>query len=213
MRNIVIYGDSNTWGFEPAVGRRYPHDQRWGGVLRHALGSAYWVNEEGLNGRTTVHPDPVDGEYKNGYATLEAILHTHKPIDLLVFLLGTNDLKARFTVSPQEIAMSMGRLVKLAKRTETGLDGQSPRILLMAPAKLAPLEGTIYETIFGSQAQAKSYELGKYYREQAQLLDVDFIDVSEHVVSSTVDGIHWELSEHSKLGFVVAKSIQTIFGG
>ena len=50
------------------------------------------VIEEGLNGRTTVWDDPIEG-YKSGKEYLIPCIETHKPIDIVVLWLGTNDLK------------------------------------------------------------------------------------------------------------------------
>ena len=106
-KTVLCYGDSNTWGYDPATQKRYPRNVRWAGVLRRALGNGYLVIEEGLNGRTTVWDDPIEG-YKNGKEYLVPCLETHKPIDLVIIMLGTNDLKARFHVPACDIAAGAG---------------------------------------------------------------------------------------------------------
>ena len=72
MKTVLCYGDSNTWGYSPIDGTRYARDVRWPGVLRNELGEGYLVIEEGLNGRTTVWDDPIEG-YKNGNQYLTQI--------------------------------------------------------------------------------------------------------------------------------------------
>jgi hypothetical protein len=57
MPVIVAFGDSNTWGYDPATGGRFPRAQRWTNVLQRELGADFEVIAEGLNGRTTVHDD------------------------------------------------------------------------------------------------------------------------------------------------------------
>ena len=104
MKTVLCYGDSNTWGYDAATEGRYPYDKRWTTVLARELGSEYLVIPEGLNGRTTVWPDPIEGEYKSGKSTLLAILESHYPIDLVVLMLGTNDLKHRWGLSAWDIA-------------------------------------------------------------------------------------------------------------
>src|SRR5215212_776966 len=106
-RVLVCFGDSNTHGSPPWTGEpepRYGPEVRWPGVLAAALGPSWRVHEEGLPGRTTVHPDPVEGGHLSGLAALPMVLGTHSPIDVLVIILGTNDLKARFAVGPADIA-------------------------------------------------------------------------------------------------------------
>ena len=111
MKTILCFGDSNTWGFIPEsitapFPARHPHDVRWTGILARELGPNLRVIEEGQNGRTTVHDDPFAAA-RNGKLVLPAILESHKPLDLVVLMLGTNDLKNVFGVSPGEIAMGV----------------------------------------------------------------------------------------------------------
>src|SRR6185436_143967 len=98
MKTILCFGDSNTWGFIPEsitepFWRRHAPDVRWPGVLARELGSGYSVIEEGLGGRTTVHDDPVMGN-RNGSLHLPPCLESHKPLDLVVLMMGTNYLKS-----------------------------------------------------------------------------------------------------------------------
>ena len=92
MKNILCYGDSNTWGFIPGSGKRYTEDIRWTGLLQRGLGHGYQVIEAGVNGRTTSFDDPFCN-YLNGWKSLPYSLLSAKPVDLLIISLGTNDLK------------------------------------------------------------------------------------------------------------------------
>ncbi len=102
MKTILCFGDSNTHGTRalqyPGDARRHPRDARWPNVLASQLGAGYEVIAEGHPGRTTVWADPIEGEHKSGVAMLPALLETHRPIDLVIIMLGTNDLKVRFSV-------------------------------------------------------------------------------------------------------------------
>ena len=115
MKTVLCFGDSNTWGYDPATKNRFPRDVRWAGILAGLLSPDYQVIEEGLNGRTTVWNDPIEG-YKNGRDYLIPCLETHRPIDLVILMLGTNDLKMRFSVSAFDIANSAGVLVDIIQR-------------------------------------------------------------------------------------------------
>ena len=108
MKTILCYGDSNTWGYNPATTERSSRDERWTGILRRELDDGYLVIEEGLNGRTTVWDDPIEG-YKNGKEYLIPCLETHKPLDLVIIMLGTNDLKVRFSVRHCQRRRGFGR--------------------------------------------------------------------------------------------------------
>src|SRR6187401_3541591 len=100
MKTVLCFGDSNTWGFVPESitaphAMRHAPDLRWTGVLARELGAGYRVIEEGLSGRTTVHEDPIMGN-RNGSLHLPSCLESHSPIDVVMLMLGTNDLKCMF---------------------------------------------------------------------------------------------------------------------
>jgi lysophospholipase L1-like esterase len=202
----MCYGDSNTWGYNPDTGLRFPRDARWTGVLRRELGDGYEIIEEGLNGRTTVWDDPVEG-YKNGKEQLIPCLETNKPLDMVIIMLGTNDLKMRFSVPACDIAASAGVLVGITQRSETGVNG-SPKVLLMAPPPVSKL--TDFAEMFES-AEAKSRKFSQHYRHVAEEYGCDFLDTAEVIVSSKLDGIHFEKDEHQKLGKAVADAVRGIF--
>ena len=140
MKTIICFGDSNTYGRDPVNKGRLDKKTRWPGVLQDTLGAEYDVIEEGLNGRTTVWDDPVRGGPKrNGSLYLLPCLESHAPINLLVMMLGTNDLKARFAVTPYDIGESMGALIEIAQNSQCGWNGNRPDILIMAPPPLGEL--------------------------------------------------------------------------
>jgi lysophospholipase L1-like esterase len=107
VKTVLCFGDSNTWGCMPLTGpeppRRYGPSRRWPGVLRRELGDGHWVVEEGLNGRTTVWDDALE-PHRNGRDLLLPSLLTHQPVDLVIVMLGTNDLKRRFGLGARDIA-------------------------------------------------------------------------------------------------------------
>ena len=200
MKTVLCYGDSNTWGYSPIDGTRYARDVRWPGVLRNELGEGYLVIEEGLNGRTTVWDDPIEG-YKNGKEYLIPCLETHKPIDLVVIMLGTNDLKMRFSVSAFDIANGAGVLVDVVQKSATGPGDNAPQVLLLAPPPVARL--TDFAEMF-SGAEEKAERFAAHYRRVAQEKGCAFLDTGKVIVSSNLDGIHFEPGEHQKLGVAVA---------
>ncbi|GAB4538959.1 MAG: SGNH/GDSL hydrolase family protein [Anaerolineae bacterium] len=208
MKTIVCYGDSNTWGYIPGSGERFPPDVRWTGVLRKELGEGYQIIEEGLNGRTTVWDDPIEG-YKNGKEYLIPCLESHKPLDLLIIMLGTNDLKMRFSVPACDIANAAGVLVDMAHKSDTGPNDGPPKVLLMAPPPVAKL--TEFADMFEGAA-AKSKKFAEHYRRVAEEQGCEFFDTSEVIASSDIDGIHFEASEHQKLGKAVATLVRNILG-
>jgi len=208
MKRILCYGDSNTWGYNPATQERFDKNERWAGQLGRMLGSHYDVIEEGLNGRTTVWDDPIEG-YKNGRDYLIPCLESHKPVDLVVILLGTNDLKKRFSLSAYDVAEGAGVLVQIVQKSNAGIMGGAPQVLLMAPPPVGKL--TAFVEMFEG-AEAKSQKFAEQYRRVADELECAFFDTSTVIVSSDLDGIHFEQSEHTQLGQVVAVKVREIIG-
>lgn len=209
MKTVLCFGDSNTYGSNPVDGSRFDPQTRWPCILRKELGTEWWVIEEGCGGRTTVHDDHVEGN-KNGSSYLPDCLNSHKPIDLVILLLGTNDLKERFGVSAVEIAAGVGTLVDLCLNSQAGPCGESPQVLLLAPPPLADMGGTKYELMFKG-AEEKAKQLGSEYKKIARLKGCHFLDLDGVVASSPIDGIHWEATEHRRLGRVVADELGKLF--
>jgi lysophospholipase L1-like esterase len=208
MKIILCFGDSNTWGYDPATKNRYPRDIRWPGVLRTELGAGYEIIEEGLNGRTTVLDDPIE-PYRNGKDYLIPCLLTHQPIHMVTIMLGTNDLKQRFSLSAYDIAQGAGQLVRLVQNSECGVDGNRPQLLLIAPPPVSTL--TEFADMFAG-AREKSLQLADHYRNVAQEYSCEFLDAAKVIKSSVVDGIHFDMAEHIKLGHAVAEQIKDYFG-
>jgi len=207
VKTILCFGDSNTWGYDPATQSRLSINERWAGVLRNELGSEYWVIEEGLNGRTTVFDDPL-GDYKNGKEYIIPCIQTHAPIDLVVIMLGTNDLKKRFSLPAIDIARGAEVLVNLVKNSQAGPDGQTPQILLLAPP---PVHEVASNAEGFEGAAEKSKKFGDYYGNVAKQTECHFLNTADVIQSSKIDGIHFEVQEHEKLGKKVAEFVRGIF--
>lgn len=191
---ILCYGDSNTYGYIPGTGERYADDVRWPGVLKSLLGSGHVVIEEGLNSRTTVWEDPIDGPGKNGRTYLTPCLQSHAPLDVVILMLGTNDLKMRFSVTPYDIATGVETLIEDIKRAGCGKNGATPRILVVCPTKVYNI-GMAREIIC-QEGAAKSEQLPEYYRLIAERNGVDFMLAGDFAEPSAEDGMHWTPEGH-----------------
>jgi lysophospholipase L1-like esterase len=206
MFEVLCFGDSNTWGADPATGKRFNKDDRWTGVLQKSLGDEYHIIEEGLGGRTTVFEDTIQ-EYRNGKEYLIPCLASHTPLDLVIILLGTNDLKKRFSVSATDIAMGAGALVNIVKKSESGRNLKAPQVLLLIPP---PLEkaADANETLEGGRE--KSLKFPEAYKNIAKLVGCEIFDTATVIKSSDIDGVHFEKETHKKLGEAVAKTVKRI---
>ena len=206
MKTILCYGDSNTWGYDPATQTRFPRDVRWPGVLRSELGEGYLVIEEGLNGRTTVWDDPIEMD-KNGATYLRPCIQTHKPMDLVIIMLGTNDLKTRFSLPAYDIASGAGVLVDIVKKSDTGIGGEAPEVLLIAPPPAVELTG--FAEMF-EDAVEKSGGFARHYRRVSNEKGCHYLNAGDHVESSPLDGIHLEVDMHTRLGKAMAAKVREI---
>jgi len=206
MKRILCYGDSNTWGYDPVSQGRFDRDTRWPGALRSALGEGYEIIEEGLGGLTTVWDDPIEG-YKNGQTYLIPCLASHAPLDLVIILLGTNDLKRRFNLSAFDVAEGARVLVGVVQRSGAGSNGQSPQVLLLAPPPTTTL--TFFAEMFEGAAD-KSARFAGHYQRVATEMGCEFLDTGALIVSSPLDGIHLEAAEQVKLGNAVAEKVRKV---
>ena len=208
IRTVMCYGDSNTHGTMPmgALGEmgRFGPETRWPGVLAKALGAGWRVVEEGLPGRTTVLPDPIGGAHRNGLMVLPAALESHRPLDLVALMLGTNDMKARFQVPVVEMADAAGALIRAARTSTAGPGGAAPAVLLIAPPPVR--EAGCLGEIFAGGAE-KSKRLGAVYGALAAREGVAFLDAGAVIASSPVDGVHFEAEAHGRLGRAVAEAV------
>jgi len=207
MITILCYGDSNTNGCNPSTQTRLKRDERWTGILQKILGDDYYVIEEGLGGRTTVWDDPIE-EDKNGGKYLLPCLESHKPIDLVIIMLGTNDTKYRFSLTEFDISWGMENLIRKIKKSEAGRDEAEPKILLMAPAPIEPVGD--FAMMFKNAAE-KSVGLSECYRILANKYEIEFLDLASIVSVSKDDGVHLDGMSHKILAKEVSEIVEKIW--
>lgn len=210
MKTILFYGDSNTWGFDPAIRDRYPYQMRWTTVCAKKLGAKYCCLPSGMNGRTTVFDDPLKG-CRNGTEGIDYALQSHKPLDLLVLMLGTNDLK--FT-NAEGSAAGMDLLVSKIVTANERYNLSSPvfpngaKLLLISPV-------LCFENIDETgryDAREESEKMSGLYKTIADKYGLYFLDAAEITPPSDVDGVHLSPEGHKKLGQTVAEKIAEISG-
>jgi len=210
MFTIVCYGDSNTHGVHPVTRERFGRDVRWPGVLAAAVADIALVIEEGLNGRTTLWEDPfMDG--RNGQPYLLPCLRSHEPVDLVILMLGTNDLKTIFGRRAHEIALGAGTLAEMALGSGAGPGGAAPEVLLVAPPRLGELTDRSELWGFGD-ARLNSEALPRLYRNVAELKGVPFLDAAAIVEADPADGVHLGEDAHAVLAQAIAIEARRLLG-
>lgn len=207
MKSILCYGDSITWGYNPADGTRFPFDKRWPGILQTELGDTVRVIEEALPGRTTNWDSPFLPD-RNGRKSLPMVLETHAPVDFFIFMLGTNDLWKGFDLSASDIAASCMSLVWTVQKSMAGPGFGVPEIIFIAPYPIGRLS-TFMKFYFEGRGTV-SKQLAKECRKASEAAGSRFLDSSKYVKASKIDGVHLDESEHRNLATGVKKLIKNI---
>ena len=202
MKNILCFGDSNTYGLIPFGGRLDEHTL-WTRVLSSLLGKDYWIHEEGLNGRTTGLDDPV-WPGRNALDYLDLCLETHEPLDLTILMLGTNDLKICFSPSPEAIA---SRLRILAEKIQQA----SHALLIVSPVPLGEKMSTgPCAADFPPESVAVSHQLSSALRETADACGAWFLDAGDYAEVSDIDSVHITPDGHRSLAHAVYEKLRSM---
>jgi lysophospholipase L1-like esterase len=211
---ILCFGDSNTWGYAASTQERLGRWDRWPGVLQRELGEDVHVIEEGQNGRTTVFDVPFEGD-RNGLTHLPVSLQTHHPLDVVIIDLGTNDLFLP-GVNAYHAAHGAMKLAEVVLRSDAGPAGGAPPVLVVVPPPFgAPDKWDVNES---PDAEPESQRLSQAYVDAAAAyaewegLVIPLLDLRDHVMSSPVDGIHFEAVDHHAIGLAVAELMRELLG-
>lgn len=206
MKKILCYGDSNTYGYIPVERGWYAPDIRWTGRLAKLLGQEYFVIEEGLNSRTTVLDDPLaDG--KNGLTALIPCLEDHFPVEAVILILGSNDMKVRFQVTAADAVKGVAILIDTIRAYAEQKNTASPVIILVSQPHIArqAIDGS-----FDERSVVESGKFSKYYAQTAKEKNCIFFDAAAHISPSEGDGLHLMPDAHAILAEEFYKIIQNI---
>lgn len=206
MKNILCYGDSNTYGVDPRGGR-HPWPIRWPGRLQIILGPDYHVIEEGMCGRTTVYEDPLEPN-RNGVRALPIALASHSPLDIVIIALGANDCKTHFHATPVSIARGIDRLCRVVKTSAGPGQEQPPQIIIVSPAHVRDgVANGPYPTL-GPDSVQLSRQLAPEYKKVAEAQGAIFFDAAEVISASPIDCLHLDRDAHLALADALAKVIR-----
>ncbi|MDR3767101.1 MAG: GDSL-type esterase/lipase family protein [Butyricicoccus sp.] len=216
MKSILFFGDSNTWGYDPRTGGRYSPEVRYTGRLRSLLSDHHYeIIESGLNGRTTAYDDGFDG-YSSGSKALPILLKTHDPIDLVVIMLGTNDLKDRLGLTVDDVVKGMRRLIHMVHSPGMWHLRHAPAVLAVAPMLLNEhtLLTSPFGEVFSARSVARSRQLGSAY--EALCADESIrcccFDAGQLGPVTSSDGVHMSPDDHRRLADALASILPSILG-
>ncbi len=206
-KHIVCFGDSNTHGYcadsgdTADGGTRFNEDERWTCVLQKLLGEDYLILEEGLSGRTTVFDDPIHGDLA-GIDYISPCLISHEPVDLLIIMLGTNDVKERLGVNAPAIGVAMQRLIRQAQNTLCWTP-RGQNILVVAPP---PIGEGFFDPVMGDGCRERSLGVAAALKEAAALTGVHFLDAAD-CEFNPIDHMHLTRKGHGQLAGLLAKTV------
>jgi len=207
MKSILCYGDSNTHGFDASDYGRFPYDVRWTGRLAKLLGEDFLVHEAGLNGRTTVYDDP-DVPCRNGLAALDYFLVTHKPIDLFIVMLGTNDTKDFFNADENDTSRGVEEIVKRVLSFPYE-NCPAPTPLIISPAPMDERVDGVH--CMSMLSVEKSRRLGAALNKLCSENGWHFLDAASWGLELDEDGCHLHSGDHAvfakKLSEYILKEI------
>lgn len=206
MKEILCFGDSNTYGLVPGEKRRYSYEERWTGLLSEKLGPNYHITEEGLCGRTTVFED-FFREGRKGTTTLPVILESHSDTNLVVLMLGTNDMKTCFKANEKIISLGIEKLIKQIRSFNPEIE-----ILLVSPILLGE---NVWQEKYDPEFDKKSVEISKLlkgeYEKVSKNWNTEFLAASDYVIPSEVDQEHMNVENHRLFADVVAEKILQMY--
>ncbi|MBR1623333.1 MAG: arylesterase [Pseudobutyrivibrio sp.] len=203
MRNILCFGDSNTYGLRPDNGDRFDTNIRWTGILSKKLGTDdYRVIEEGLCGRTTVFEDSTRIG-RNGSLYLPVFLESHYPVDTVVLMLGTNDCKTIYNASSTVIGRGIEILLKQIRAYKNDME-----IVLVSPIHLGEKVWLKeYDPEFNQQSVATSKELKAVFAKLAEEYDCKFLAASDVAEPSETDQEHMDEKSHELLAGAIYEKL------
>lgn len=211
MQTVLAYGDSLTWGYDPESLGRHAYEDRWTSVLGSALGPSVNLITEGLNGRTTAYDDHLADCERNGAKLLPSILETHAPLDLVIIMLGTNDLKRGPAGSAFAAVRGMKRLVNLVRYHVWASDFDAPDILLVSPPKISETANVPFAAMFRG-ALEESAMLASLYRDLADETGCGFFDAGSVAETTPLDGIHLDTENTRAIGRGLEPVVRMMLG-
>ena len=209
MKTVLCYGDSLTWGYDAATLGRHALADRWPSVMQVDLGEGVQVIAEGLNGRTTAFDDWLAGADRNGARILPTILTTHAPIDLIVIMLGANDMKPWIHGNPVAAKQGMQRLVDIVRGHDYPFEGLPPQILLVSPPAVSSTDNAEFKAMFAGGDEASKH-LAALYAALADEAGCGFFDAGTVAETTPLDGVHLDAENTRAIGAALAPIVRVM---
>lgn len=182
MKQILCFGDSNTYGYDPAdyYSFSYPEDERWTSIAGKLLGDGYKLINEGLNGRMI--PDMrYHSEYVDGMA------RELKEGDLFAIMLGTNDLPMR---NRPDASVPVRKMKEFLKHITPKAKDNLFSVLVIAPVPIGKgLDGV-------GEYHEQSLKMNIGFEDLAKEYGVLYSDAGNWHVELAFDHVHFSSKGH-----------------
>jgi len=211
MKTVLCYGDSLTWGYDPENRARHALEDRWSSVLAASLGEGVDVTADGLNGRTTAYDDMTADCDRNGARTLATSLHVHAPLDLVILMLGSNDMKPVIHGTAHAASKGMRRLLDLIRLHAWPVEQDLPQILVVSPPPLVETADPDFAAMFEGGVE-QSAMLASFYGDLADETGAGFFDAGSVARCSSIDGVHLDAKNTRALGRGLAPVARLLLG-
>ncbi|MBR0033360.1 MAG: hypothetical protein IJP61_13885 [Treponema sp.] len=191
MKRILCFGDSNTWGYAPGSGGvpRLSETVRWTGRLQQELGNSCKILEFGLCGCEAGGKGKLMTFNSDARTIYPPVLFASLPVDVVIIMLGTNDIK---TVNEWKHGNTAAGLRLLIGATRSLC---SAKIVLASSVLLD--ERVLSIADFPSSAVADSALCAEEIEELSRSEGVLFFDTNEFVKERAEDGCHFTAASHA----------------
>lgn len=211
MKTILAYGDSITWGTDPArQGLRHAPEDRWPVALAMGLGAGFEVITEGMGGRTTAYDDWLADADRNGARLLPSLLHSHRPLDCVILMLGTNDLKPAIAGGAASAFQGMKRCAEIVLKHSPRVPGfAGSKLLIVSPPHIVETADTFFSQMFVG-AIAESTRISAYYAQIAEEFSAGFFDAASVAKASPIDGVHLDGANTRAIGEALVPIVRAL---
>lgn len=211
MKTVLCYGDSITWGTNPAAGgTRHAFADRWPNVLQAGLGQGVEVVAEGMGGRTTAFDDYLADCDRNGARLLPSTLQSHRPVSVTILMLGTNDMKPATAGNAASAFLGMKRCVEIVLKHSPRVPGfAGSKVIVVAPPHIAETKDPFFAEMFEGGIE-QSRKLGGYYEVLAVEMGCAFFDAATVAKASAIDGVHLDAANTRAIGTALVPIVQKL---
>ena len=140
------------------------------------------------------------------------MVESHKPFDLLIIMLGSNDLKAKFHLPAGDIAGSLQNMLMKTKSFLQYQCGIQPKILIVSPPYLGEnLATSPFAPFFDVDTVIEnSKRLAYWYELVAKQFDCEFLDAAAICKAGEADSLHLMEDGHKALAEGIYRKIREI---